>query len=41
MEWQYGSDYSEEFERNSQEAEAKRSVIKVGAERTARDVMEL
>ena len=40
MEWQYGGDYSQEFERNSQEAEAKQSVIRVGAERSARDVME-
>ena len=35
MEWQYGSDYSQEFERNSQEGEAKQSVIRAGAERSA------
>ena len=27
VEWRYGSDYSQEFERNSQEGEAKESVV--------------
>jgi len=40
VEWRYGSDYSEEFERISQEREAKESIVRAGAERSAGHAME-